>query len=85
MTNAGRKEISHGIALLERASALLDRFGNIVPVAIAFLNGWPTEVQLYPQWQLGESWRFFLSLYLYWFASYALSRAVSFAKGSIAP
>ena len=43
------------------------------------------EVQLYPQWQLGESWRFFLSLYLYWFASYALSRAVSFAKGSIAP
>jgi hypothetical protein len=54
-------------------------------VAIAFLNGWPTEVQLYPQWQLGESWRFFLSLYLYWFASFALGRAVSFAKGSIAP
>lgn len=85
MTNAERKEISQRIALLERASTLFDRFGNTVPVAIAFLNGWPTEVQLYPQWQLGESWRFFLSLYLYWFASFALGRAVSFAKGSIAP
>ncbi|WLB55751.1 hypothetical protein [Bradyrhizobium japonicum] len=85
MTKAERKGISQRIALLERASALFDRFGNTVPVAIAFLNGWPTEVQLYPQWQLGESWRFFLSLYLYWFASFALSRAVSFAKGSITP
>ncbi|MDI3565298.1 hypothetical protein [Bradyrhizobium sp. Arg816] len=85
MANAERKEISLSIALLERAAALFDRFGNTVPVAIAFLNGWPTEVQLYPQWQLGESWRFFLSLYLYWFASFALGRAVSFAKGSIAP
>ncbi|WP_445218121.1 hypothetical protein ACKWRH_40595 [Bradyrhizobium sp. Pa8] len=85
MINAERKETSHSIALLEGASALFDRFGNTVPVAIAFLNGWPTEVQLYPQWQLGESWRFFLSLYLYWFASFALGRAVSFAKGSIAP
>ena len=85
MTDLERKETSQRIALLERASALFDRFGTIVPVAIAFLYGWATEVQLYPQWQLGESWRFFLSLYLYWFASFALSRAVSFAKGSIAP
>ncbi|MCP3392662.1 hypothetical protein NLM27_28345 [Bradyrhizobium sp. CCGB12] len=85
MTDAERKRISERIALLERASALFDRFGTIVPVSIAFLNHWPTEVQLYPQWQLGESWRFFLSLYLYWFASFALSRAISFAKGSVVP
>lgn len=85
MTNAERKQISQRIALLERASALFDRFGSSIPVAIAFLNRWPTEVELYPHWQLGESWRFFLSLYLYWLASFALGRAVSFAKGSIAP
>jgi hypothetical protein len=85
MTDLERKETSQRIALLERASALFDRFGTIVPVAIAFLNGWATEVQLYPQWQLGESWRFFLSLYLYWIASFALGRAVSFAKGSLEP
>ena len=85
MTDLQRKETTRRVALLERATALFDRFGTTVPVAIAFLNGWPTEVQLYPQWQLGESWRFFLSLYLYWFASFALGRAVLFAKGSIAP
>lgn len=85
MTNAERKQISRRIALLERASALFDRFGASVPVAIAFLNRWPTEVELYPHWQLGESWRFFLSLYLYWMASFALGRAVSFAKAELAP
>ncbi|MDA9495425.1 hypothetical protein [Bradyrhizobium sp. CCBAU 11361] len=85
MTAAEPKEISQRIALLERASALFDRFGTLVPMAIAFLNRWPTEVQLYPQWQVGESWRFFLSLYFYWLASFALSRAVSFAKRSIEP
>ncbi len=85
MTSTERKEISRRIALIERASELFDRFGSLVPVAIAFLNHWPTEVQLYPQWQVGESWRFFLSLYLYWFASFALSRAIRFAKGSIEP
>jgi hypothetical protein len=85
MTNAERKEISRRIALLERAAALFDRFGTLVPVAIAFLNHWPTEVQLYPQWQVGESWRFFLSLYLYWFASFVLGRAISFAKESVEP
>jgi hypothetical protein len=85
MTNAECKQISQRIALLERASALFDRFGGSIPVAIAFLNRWPTQVELYPHWQVGESWRFFLSLYLYWLASFALGRAVSFAKGSIAP
>jgi hypothetical protein len=82
--NADR-EISRRIALFERATVLFDRFGTMVPVAIAFLNRWPTEVELYPHWQVGESWRFFLSLYLYWLASVALRRAVSFAKGSVAP
>ncbi|WP_027545585.1 hypothetical protein [Bradyrhizobium sp. WSM2254] len=85
MTAAERKEISQRIALLERASALFDRFGTLVPMAIAFLNRWPTEVQVYPQWQVGESWRLFLSLYFYWLASFALSRAVSFAQKSIEP
>jgi hypothetical protein len=85
MTDLEREETSQRIALLERACALFDRFGCSIPVAIAFLNGWATEVQLYPQWQLGESWRFFLSLYLYWFASFVLGRAVSFAKGSLEP
>ncbi|SFI70201.1 hypothetical protein [Bradyrhizobium sp. cf659] len=85
MTAAERKEISQRIALLDRASALFDRFGTLVPMAIAFLNRWPTEVQVYPQWQVGESWRLFLSLYFYWFASFALRRAVSFAKGGIEP
>jgi hypothetical protein len=85
MTAAERNQIKQRIALLERATALFDRFGSLVPVAIAFLNHWPTEVQLYPQWQVGESWRFFLSLYLCWFASFALSRAIGFAKGGIEP
>ncbi|MDA9508110.1 hypothetical protein XI09_26425 [Bradyrhizobium sp. CCBAU 11386] len=85
MTAAERKEISQRIALVERASVLFDRFGTLVPTAIAFLNRWPTEVQLYPQWQVGESWRFFLSLYVYWFASFALRRAISFAQKSIEP
>ncbi|MCA1535447.1 hypothetical protein I6F21_23225 [Bradyrhizobium sp. NBAIM03] len=85
MTYIERKQISQRLALFERAAVLFERFGPVVPVAIAFLNGWPTEVQLYPEWQLGESWRLFLSANLYWGASYALSRAVSFAQGSIVP
>lgn len=85
MTMTERNETNHRFAVFERATALFDRFGTIVPVAIAFFNGWPTEVQLYPQWQLGESWRFFLSLYLYWGASFALNRAVLFAKRGIVP
>ena len=85
MATAGSKAINQHIALFERAVELFDRFGPIVPVVIAFLNGWPTEVQLYPEWQLGESWRFVLSVHLYWLASFALGRAVVFAKGSIVP
>jgi hypothetical protein len=54
-------------------------------MAIAFLNKWPSEVELYPHWQVGESWKLFLSLYLYWFAWLALGRAISFAKASIQP
>jgi len=85
MTNAERKEISRRIAPLARASALFDRFGNSIPVAIAFLNRWPTEVELYPHWQLGQSWKFFLSLFLYWLASLALERAINFAKAGLEP
>lgn len=85
MTDLERMQINQRIALLERASALFDRFGGLIPVVIAFLNHWPTQVELYPHWQVGESWRFFLSLFLYWLASLALSRAVDFAKGSIEP
>ncbi|WP_245283965.1 hypothetical protein [Bradyrhizobium sp. Cp5.3] len=82
MTDAERKQISERIALLERASALFWRFGGWVPMPIAFLNGWPNEVQLYP-WQVGESWRLFLSLFVYQFAGLALDRAISFAKASL--
>ncbi|OAF18964.1 hypothetical protein [Bradyrhizobium neotropicale] len=82
MTDAERKQISERIALLERASALFWRFGGWLPMAIAFLNGWPNEVQLYP-WQVGESWRLFLSLFVYQFAGLALDRAISFAKASL--
>ncbi|MBR0775622.1 hypothetical protein JQ625_12335 [Bradyrhizobium diazoefficiens] len=85
MTDAERNQISQRIALFERAAALFNRFGTLVPVAIAFLNRWPTEVELYPQWQVGESWRFFLSFYLYVLASFALRRAISFAKAGTEP
>ncbi|MBR0850118.1 hypothetical protein JQ543_20375 [Bradyrhizobium diazoefficiens] len=85
MTDAERNQISQRIALFERAAALFDRFGTLVPVVIAFLNRWPTEVELYPHWQVGDSWRFFLSLYLYGFASFALRRAILFARASIEP
>ena len=54
-------------------------------MAIAFLNRWPTQVELYPHWQVGESWKVFLSLYLYWLAWFALERAIKFAKGGFAP
>lgn len=85
MTDAERKEISRRIALLERTTALFGRFGGLIPTAIAFLNKWPTEVELYPHWQVGESWKLFLSLYLYWFAWLALGRAIGLAKRSIEP
>ncbi|QOZ50923.1 hypothetical protein [Bradyrhizobium sp. CCBAU 53338] len=85
MTNAEHYQINRRIALLERATALFGRFGGLIPMAVAFLNRWPTQVELYPHWQVGESWKVFLSLYLYWFAWLALGRAISFAKGSLAP
>jgi hypothetical protein len=85
MTATERKQIKQRIALLERVSDLFDRFGSLVPLAIAFLNRWPTEVQLYPHWQVGEAWRFFLSLGLYSLAAFALRRAVSFATAGLDP
>ena len=85
MINAERNEINQRIALLERAGALFDRFGGTIPLVIAFLNRWPTKVELYPHWQVGESWKFFLSCLFYFLASFALDRAVSFAKASIDP
>ena len=85
MTNAERKQITQRIAALERATVLFGRFGGLIPMAIAFLNKWPAEVELYPHWQVGESWKLFLSLYLYWFAWLALGQAISFAKGSVDP
>jgi hypothetical protein len=54
-------------------------------VAIAFLNRWPTQVELYPHWQVGESWKFFLASFLYFLASLALDRAVLFAKADLNP
>lgn len=83
MIEAERNEIRRQIALLERANGLFGRFGSLIPTAIACLNTWPTEVEVYPHWQVGESWRFFLSLYLYWLAAFALGRAVSFAKAGL--
>jgi len=85
MTDAERKEINRRIARLERASALFDRFGGLIPVAIAFLNRWPTTVELYPHWQVGESWKFFLSYFLYFLASLALDRAITFGKAGLDP
>ena len=85
MTNAEHNQINRRIALLERASALFDRFGGYIPMAIAFLNRWPTQVELYPHWQVGESWKFFLSCLLYFLASLALDRAVIFAKAGLDP
>ena len=85
MTNAESKQINRRITLLERASALFSRFGGFIPVAIAFLNRWPTRVELYPHWQVGESWKFLLASFLYFLASLALDRAIIFAKADLAP
>jgi hypothetical protein len=85
MTNAGHKQIGQRIALLERASALFDRFGASVPLAIAFLNGWPTEIKFYPELVVGNAWKVFLSLALYQLAAFALRRAITFATADITP
>jgi len=83
MTNIERNQISQRIALLERTSALFDRFGCYMPFVVAFLNRWPTKVEFYPHLQVGESWKFFLSCLLYFLATFALDRAVSFAKAGL--
>jgi hypothetical protein len=85
MTNAGHKQIGQRIALLERVSALFDRFGASVPLAIAFLNGWPTEIKFYPELVVGNAWKVFLSLALYQLAAFALGRAITFATADITP
>nr|QDF40167.1 hypothetical protein FJN17_22785 [Bradyrhizobium symbiodeficiens] len=43
MATAGCNETTQRIALLDRVSDLFDRFGGLVPLAIAFLNGWPNR------------------------------------------
>lgn len=83
MTNARRKQIRNRIALLERVTMLFGRYGFVVPTVVAYLRGWPTHVELYPHMQIGESWKVFLSGFLYWFAYLALERAVSYAQRSL--
>lgn len=85
MTNAENREIRRRIALLARATDLFDRFGVSVPLAIAFLNGWPTEVKTYSEFVVGGAWKGFLSCILYQLAAFALRRAVSFATASLDP
>jgi hypothetical protein len=85
MTAAERNEISQRIALLERASALFDRFGVSVPLAIAFLNHWPTEIKSYQDLVTTDAWKIFLSCALYELAAFALRRAVKFATADLAP
>ncbi|WP_456620244.1 MULTISPECIES: hypothetical protein [unclassified Bradyrhizobium] len=85
MTDAGCRQIRQRIARFERASALFDRHGASVPFAIAFLNGWPTEIKFYPELVVGNAWKVFLSLALYQLAAFALRRAVSFATADLAP
>ena len=83
MAIAGCNETTQRIALLERVSDLFDRFGGLVPLAIAFLNGWPTEIKFYPDFVVGNAWKVFLSCILYQLAAFALRRAVTFASGSL--
>ncbi|MBH5399452.1 hypothetical protein HZZ13_16925 [Bradyrhizobium sp. CNPSo 4010] len=85
MTSAERKEISRRLALLERASVLFDRFGVSVPLAIAFLNHWPTEIKSYQDLVTTNAWKVFLSCVLYQLAAFALRRAVKFATADLAP
>ena len=85
MTSVERKEMRRRLALLERASALFDRFGVSVPLAIAFLNHWPTEIKSYQDLVTTEAWKIFLSCALYELAAFALRRAVKFAKAGLVP
>ncbi|WP_314962507.1 hypothetical protein [Bradyrhizobium cosmicum] len=85
MSTAECKETRRRIALLERLSDLFDRFGVSVPLAIAFLNGWPTEIKSYQELVASDAWKVFLSCALYALAAFALKRAVSFATTGLAP
>ncbi|MBR0854278.1 hypothetical protein [Bradyrhizobium liaoningense] len=85
MTDAGHKQIRQRIALLERASVLFDRFGVSVPLAIAFLNRWPTEIKSYQDLVTSSAWKVFLSCALYELAAFALRRAVSYARAGLDP
>jgi hypothetical protein len=85
MTNVERQGIRHRAALLARAADLFDRFGTSVPLAIAFLNGWPTVIKFYPDFVVGEAWKVLLSCALYQLAAFALRRAVSFATAGLDP
>ncbi|MHC2625244.1 hypothetical protein ACVIW2_007276 [Bradyrhizobium huanghuaihaiense] len=84
MTNEG-KEIIQDTALFERAATLFVRFGDYIPLTIAFLNHWPTEIKFYPEFVVGNAWKVFLSLGLYQLAAFALRRAVKFATAELAP
>lgn len=85
MTSVERKEMRRRLALLERASGLFDRFGVSVPLAVAFLNHWPTEIKSYQDLVTTEAWKIFLSCALYELAAFALRRAVKFATAELAP
>ncbi|EJN12514.1 hypothetical protein PMI42_04172 [Bradyrhizobium sp. YR681] len=85
MTKAEHGQINRHIALLARASALFDRHGASVPLAIAFLNGWPTEIKFYPELVVGNAWKVLLSLALYQLAAFALRRAITFATADLSP
>ncbi|WFU23862.1 hypothetical protein QA649_38655 [Bradyrhizobium sp. CB1717] len=84
MTNEG-KEIIRDTARLERAATLFDRFGDYIPLTIAFVNHWPTEIKFYPEFVVGNAWKVLLSLGLYQLAAFALRRAVKFATAELAP
>ena len=83
MTTAECKETRRRIALFAHASHLFERFGYLLPLAIAFLNGWPTEVKTYQEFVESGAWHVFLSGGLYHLAALALGRAVSFAEAEL--
>ena len=83
MNDADRKQIRQRAMMLQRASEAFARFGALIPMAIAFVRGWPLEVELYPHWQVGESWKVFLGLFVYWLAALALERSAFLAVTSL--
>ena len=83
MTNIERNQISQRIALLERTSALFDRFGCYMPFVVAFLNRWPTKVEFYPHLQVGESWKFFsVACSIFWPRLRSTAPSASRKRGS---